>query len=115
MAAQEPVNGHVIAVKTGLTWPVFGVSNACNSVLNALEVADAFIRAGRYRRVLIACGEALGRLSQWTLPDPAALRTACSVMPNRHISRSGSALSAASLENPQLVGEGTKLLVIGLL
>lgn len=34
---QEPVNVHIVAVKTGLTCPVFGVSNACNSVLNALE------------------------------------------------------------------------------
>ncbi|MEU4732616.1 3-oxoacyl-[acyl-carrier-protein] synthase III C-terminal domain-containing protein [Streptomyces sp. NPDC023588] len=64
---QEPANAHVVAAKTGLTCPVFDVSNACNGVLNALEVADAFIRCGRYRRVLIACGEALSRLSRWSL------------------------------------------------
>ncbi|MEV0224738.1 3-oxoacyl-[acyl-carrier-protein] synthase III C-terminal domain-containing protein [Streptomyces sp. NPDC050704] len=71
---QEPANGHVVAADTGLTCPVFDVSNACNSVLNALEVADAFIRCGRYRRVLIACGETLSRLSRWTL-GPHELRT----------------------------------------
>ena len=72
---QEPANAHMVAAGTGLSCPVFDISNACNSVLNALEVADAFIRGGRYRRILLACGETLSRLSRWTLPDPAALRT----------------------------------------
>lgn len=72
---QEPANGHIVAAKTGLNCPVFDISNACNSVLNALEVADAFVRGGRYRRVLITCGETLSRLSRWTLPSPTALRT----------------------------------------
>lgn len=71
---QEPANAHIVAAQMGLSCPVFDVSNACNSVLNALEVADAFIRAGRYRRVLIACGETLSRLSRWTL-TPSTLRT----------------------------------------
>ncbi|MFF7886672.1 hypothetical protein ACH40F_35560 [Streptomyces sp. NPDC020794] len=44
---QEPANAHIVAAKTGLSCPVFGVSHACNRVLNALEVADAFIRCGR--------------------------------------------------------------------
>ncbi|WP_328863070.1 3-oxoacyl-ACP synthase III family protein [Streptomyces sp. NBC_00306] len=72
---QEPANSHIVAARTGLSCPVFDISNACNSVLNALEVADAFIRSGRYRRILIACGETLSRLSRWTLPSPTALRT----------------------------------------
>ncbi|WP_093804166.1 3-oxoacyl-ACP synthase III family protein [Streptomyces sp. Wb2n-11] len=71
---QEPANAHIVAAQTGLSCPVFDVSNACNSVLNALEVADAFIRAGRYRRILIACGETLSRLSRWNL-TPTTLRT----------------------------------------
>ncbi|NUK06495.1 hypothetical protein HRW18_00350 [Streptomyces lunaelactis] len=73
---QEPANAHIVASKTGLTCPVFDVSNACNSVLNALEVADAFIRCGAYGRVLVACGETLSRLSRWTLTGPDELRTA---------------------------------------
>ncbi|MFI1286519.1 3-oxoacyl-ACP synthase III family protein [Streptomyces sp. NPDC020858] len=72
---EEPANAHIVAVQSGLSCPVFDVTNACNSVLNALEVADAFIRAGRYRRILIACGETLSRLSRWTLPNSTALRT----------------------------------------
>nr|WP_168514528.1 hypothetical protein [Streptomyces sp. S1D4-11]QIZ00181.1 hypothetical protein HEP87_48055 [Streptomyces sp. S1D4-11] len=44
---QEPANAHIVAAKTGLSCPVFDISNACNSVLKAREVADAFIRCGR--------------------------------------------------------------------
>ncbi|MGW3913038.1 3-oxoacyl-ACP synthase III family protein [Streptomyces sp. NPDC005070] len=73
---QEPANAHIVAAKTGLTCPVLDVSNACNSVLNALEVADALIRTGAYRCVAIACGETLSRLSRWSLTCPAELRTA---------------------------------------
>ncbi|MGW5849899.1 3-oxoacyl-ACP synthase III family protein [Streptomyces sp. NPDC055254] len=71
---QEPANAHIVAAKTGLTCPVLDISNACNSVLNALEVADALIRCGSYRRVAVACGETLSRLSRWTL-TPHELRT----------------------------------------
>ncbi|MET9504159.1 3-oxoacyl-[acyl-carrier-protein] synthase III C-terminal domain-containing protein [Streptomyces sp. NPDC006622] len=72
---QEPANAHIVAAKTGLSCPAFDVSNACNSVLNALEVADAFIRCGRYNRILVACGETLSQLSRWTLTGREQLRT----------------------------------------
>ncbi|MFD9357921.1 3-oxoacyl-ACP synthase III family protein [Streptomyces sp. NPDC060031] len=77
---QEPANAHIVAAKTGLSCPVFDVSNACNSVLNALEVADSLIRCGRYRRVLIACGETLSRLSRWTMTSRDEMRTALASM-----------------------------------
>ncbi|MFI0479678.1 3-oxoacyl-ACP synthase III family protein [Actinomadura sp. 9N215] len=53
----EPANANPVAAKLGLSCPVFDIRNACNSVCNAIEVADAFITTGRYRTVLIACGE----------------------------------------------------------
>ncbi|MGW7357165.1 3-oxoacyl-ACP synthase III family protein [Streptomyces sp. NPDC054802] len=77
---QEPANAHIVAAKTGLSCPVFDISNACNSVLNALEVADALIRCGRYRRVLVACGETLSRLSRWTMTSRQEMRTALASM-----------------------------------
>ncbi|MFF3417874.1 3-oxoacyl-ACP synthase III family protein [Streptomyces sp. NPDC002698] len=77
---QEPANAHIVAAKTGLTCPVFDVSNACNSVLNALEVADALIVCGRYRRVLVACGETLSRLSRWKMTSRHEMRTALASM-----------------------------------
>ncbi|GAA4033437.1 ketoacyl-ACP synthase III [Allokutzneria multivorans] len=53
----EPATAHIVSDKLGGSCPVFDVSNACSSVFNAIEVADALIKAGQYRRVLIACGE----------------------------------------------------------
>ncbi|MFE2153801.1 3-oxoacyl-ACP synthase III family protein [Streptomyces lavendulae] len=64
---REPANAHVVAAKTGLSCPAFDIANACNGVINALQVADALIRTGQHRRVLITCGETLTRLSRWTL------------------------------------------------
>ncbi|MGW1835870.1 3-oxoacyl-ACP synthase III family protein [Streptomyces sp. BBFR2] len=71
----EPANAHIVAAKTGLTCPVFDVTNACNSVLNAVEVADALIRGGGYRRVLIASGEMCTRVTRWSFADTEEFRT----------------------------------------
>ena len=43
----EPATAHIVAAKLGLTCPVMDVKNACNSVLNAVELAEALITAGR--------------------------------------------------------------------
>ncbi len=64
---REPANAHIVAAKTGLSCPAFDIGNACNGVINALQVADALIRTGQHRRVLITCGETLSRLSRWHL------------------------------------------------
>jgi 3-oxoacyl-[acyl-carrier-protein] synthase-3 len=63
----EPATGHVVAAKLGTGCPVFDVRNACNGVLNAVQVADALIRDGQHRRVLVCCGELPTALTPWTL------------------------------------------------
>ncbi|GGO27287.1 3-oxoacyl-ACP synthase III family protein [Microbispora bryophytorum] len=65
--AVEPATGHMVAAKIGACCPVFDVRNACNSVLNAIQVADALISGGRHRRVLICCGELPTAGTPWTL------------------------------------------------
>jgi acyl-CoA:acyl-CoA alkyltransferase len=65
----EPATSHIVSAKLGLEAPVMDVKNACNSVLNAMEVADALIRSGAYRRVLIASGEAPSIAVRWDLRD----------------------------------------------
>ncbi|MGX5697658.1 3-oxoacyl-ACP synthase III family protein [Agromyces soli] len=67
----EPATSHIVNAKLGLGAPVFDVKNACNSVLNAMQVADALIRAGQCRRVLIASGEAPTAAVRWQLRDHA--------------------------------------------
>jgi 3-oxoacyl-[acyl-carrier-protein] synthase III len=67
----EPATSHIVAAKLGVDAPVMDVKNACNSVLNGLEVGDALIRAGRYRRVLVASGEKTSAAVRWRLEHPA--------------------------------------------
>lgn len=65
----EPATSHIVAAKLGATAPVMDVKNACNSVINAMEVGDALIRSGAYRRVLIASGEAPSIAVRWRIAD----------------------------------------------
>ncbi|MGI5187797.1 3-oxoacyl-ACP synthase III family protein [Promicromonospora sp. CA-289599] len=65
----EPATSHIVAAKLGVRAPVMDVKNACNSVLNGIEVAEALIGTGRYRRVLVACGEMPTRGVRWDVPD----------------------------------------------
>ena len=65
----EPATSHIVAAKLGLDCPVMDVKNACNSVLNGLQVADALIASGQYRRILVASGEAPTSGVRWNLRD----------------------------------------------
>lgn len=67
---EEPATAHIVADKIGARCPVFDVKNACNSVLNSIEVADALIRSGtRHDRVVIATGEMLSRHTREVIRD----------------------------------------------
>ena len=65
----EPATAHIVAAKLDLRCPVMDVKNACNSVLNGIEVAAALIETGRYRRVLVASGETPSRAVRWQVPN----------------------------------------------
>jgi 3-oxoacyl-[acyl-carrier-protein] synthase III len=65
----EPATSHIVAAKLGLDCPVMDVKNACNSVINAMQVGEALIAAGQYRRVLIASGEQPSQAVRWQLED----------------------------------------------
>lgn len=67
----EPATSHIVNAELGLGVPVFDVKNACNSVLNAMQVADALIRSGGHRRILIASGEAPTAGARWRVRDRA--------------------------------------------
>ncbi|NUR90011.1 MAG: ketoacyl-ACP synthase III, partial [Nonomuraea sp.] len=67
----EPATAHIVAAKLGLSCPVFDVKNACNSLLNGIQVAEALILAGQYRRVLVCTGETPSRAIRWQVRDRA--------------------------------------------
>lgn len=67
----EPATSHIVASKLGFTCPVMDVKNACNSVINAMQVGEALIASGQYRRVIIASGEQPSHGVRWSLKDHA--------------------------------------------
>jgi 3-oxoacyl-[acyl-carrier-protein] synthase-3 len=65
----EPATAHMLAAKLGASCPVFDVKNACNSLLNGIQVAEALIATGQYERVLVATGETPSRAIRWRVRD----------------------------------------------
>lgn len=98
---EEPATAHVVAAKLGLDCPVFDLKNACNGVLNALEVADAFVRTGQYRRVLITSAEVSTRESRWSVTDPDEVLGA---LPSLSTGDMGSAVLVAASARPGILG-----------
>jgi 3-oxoacyl-(acyl-carrier-protein) synthase III len=71
----EPATAHVVQEQLGTSAHVFDVSNACNSFLNGIDVARAFILAGRAQRVLVVTGETPTRAIRWQIDDVEQVRT----------------------------------------
>lgn len=96
----EPATAHIVAAKLELGCPVMDVKNACNSMLNGIEVAEALIGTGRYRTVLVACGEAPSRATRWHVES---LRQYLRSFPGYTLSDAGAALLLTGDAGP---GEG---------
>jgi acyl-CoA:acyl-CoA alkyltransferase len=58
----EPATSNIIQSKLKLKCPCFDIKNACNSFVNGLQVADAFIKSGQYKNILIVSGEKLSTI-----------------------------------------------------
>lgn len=65
----EPATAHIVCAKLGARCPTFDVKNACNSVLNGIQVAEALITTGQYERVLVVTGETPSRAVRWRVRD----------------------------------------------
>lgn len=55
----EPATSNIVQYKLGLDCPCMDIKNACNSFLNAVHTASAFIQSGVYKNILIVNGEKL--------------------------------------------------------
>lgn len=94
----EPATSHIVAAKLGTTSPVMDVKNACNSVINGMQVADALIRTGQYRRVLVASGEKTSVSVRWRLDDP---RQFVPSFPGYVMGDAGAAVILESSDDPE--------------
>ena len=64
----EPATVHIVQAEIGTNCQqVMDVKNACNSFLNALEIAVAFVEAGKYKSVLIATGEVPSKAAKYDI------------------------------------------------
>lgn len=63
----EPATAHIVAAKLGVDGHVFDVKNACNSFLNAIQVAGALLATGAYRTALVVTGESPSRAIRWSV------------------------------------------------
>ncbi|MFI0406670.1 3-oxoacyl-ACP synthase III family protein [Actinomadura sp. 3N508] len=102
--AIEPATAHMVAAKLGASCPVFDVRNACSSVLNAIEVAEALILTERCQTVLVACGERGSEAIRWDLASADEFTAA---IPSYTVSDSGAALLVEASSTPGILGRHT--------
>jgi 3-oxoacyl-[acyl-carrier-protein] synthase-3 len=66
----EPATSHIVSSILGADGvPVMDVKNACNSFLNGIQVANALIKIGQYKTVLIVSGETPSMAIRWASAD----------------------------------------------
>lgn len=70
----EPATSHIIQKEIGTHCPVMDVTNACNSFLNSIEIANAFILSKKYKNILIASGEVPSKVAKTQIADEEDLR-----------------------------------------
>jgi len=63
----EPATANMVQEKVGTACPVFDVKNACNSFLSGIQVAEALIKTGTVKRVLVTSGETPSRSIKWAV------------------------------------------------
>ena len=50
----------------GASCPAVDINGACLGFVYALDLADAYLKAGKARRMLIVCAEGMSRIANWT-------------------------------------------------
>jgi 3-oxoacyl-(acyl-carrier-protein) synthase III len=70
----EPATAHIVAEGLGVNAPAFDAKNACNSFINGVQIAEAFIRSGRAARVLVVSGETPTLVTRWSVRTIRELR-----------------------------------------
>ena len=56
----------VLQGKVGLSCPAIDINGACAGFIYALDYADALLKSGKAKRVMVVCAELMSRLVDWT-------------------------------------------------
>ena len=95
----EPATANVVADALGAREArVFDLDNACNGVIDGLDVADSLIRTGKARRVLIATGERASWSINW---QPQSKEETLRSVAGLVVGDGGGALVVEACEDPQ--------------
>jgi 3-oxoacyl-[acyl-carrier-protein] synthase-3 len=71
----EPATANVVQAAIGArNARVFDITNACNGLIDGLDVADSLIRSGKARRVLVTTGERASIAINWQPRTPEEFR-----------------------------------------
>ncbi len=66
----EPATANIVAGKLGIkAIPVLDIKNACNAVINSIDIADSLITTGKVRNVLITSGEIASKYVDKNIKD----------------------------------------------
>lgn len=97
----EPATAHIIAAQLNANCPVFDVKNACNSFMNGLQVADALMKQGAYKTVLVCTGETPSMAIRWACKTRDEFAQS---FPGFSMSDTGGAVVLQTSETEQLTG-----------
>lgn len=64
--AVTPSMGCLLQAELGAACPAFDMNGACAGFVYALDMADALLKSGKAKRVLIVSAEGMSRLVDWT-------------------------------------------------
>ena len=56
----------VLQAAAGMSCPAIDINGACAGFIYALDYADALLKSGKARRVMVVCAEIMSRLIDWT-------------------------------------------------
>jgi 3-oxoacyl-[acyl-carrier-protein] synthase III len=93
----EPATSHIVAAKLGIGASVMDVKNACNSLQQGMQVAEALIATGQARRALVVSGEQPSHAVRWRLESDAQFLRS---FPGYTMSDGGAAVLLESSDEP---------------
>ena len=68
-----PGLGCVIQGKIGANCPCIDINSACSGFIFALDMANAYLQAGKAKNILIVCAEEISKIINWNFRDASVL------------------------------------------
>jgi len=63
----------VVQGKIGANCPCFDISSACSGFIFAMDIANAYIKSGTVKNILIVCADEISKIVNWNTRDTSVL------------------------------------------